>query len=314
MTNNHLAFIFPGQGSQQVGMGAELAQNYPIADATFEEADAALGRGLKQLCFEGPEADLKETENTQLAILTCSVAALRVLQAHNITPNAVAGHSLGEYSALVAAEVLDFSDALRLVHARASFMAEAGKTQQGTMAAILGMEIEQLQTLCEAADGIVNIANYNCPGQLVISGEVDAVDYVVSLAKAEIGERRCRPLPVSGAFHSPLMAPAQQKFKSVLNSVPLHPPQTDIVMNVTGKSATDADNIRELLSQQITQPVQWENTLHTIKNTGITHFVEVGPGKVLSGLVKRTLSESNAMNVEDLKTLFLVTDEYGSDK
>lgn len=309
-----LAFIFPGQGSQQVGMGAELAQNYPIADATFEEADAALGRGLKQLCFEGPEADLKETENTQLAILTCSVAALRVLQAHNITPNAVAGHSLGEYSALVAAEALDFSDALRLVHARASFMAEAGKTQQGTMAAILGMETEQLQTLCETADGIVNIANYNCPGQLVISGEVDAVDHVVSLAKAEIGERRCRPLPVSGAFHSPLMVPAQQKFKSVLDSVPLHPPQIDIVMNVTGKSATDADNIRELLSQQITQPVQWEKTLHTIKHTGITHFVEVGPGKVLSGLVKRTLSESNAMNVEDLKTLSLVTDAYGSDK
>lgn len=309
-----LAFIFPGQGSQQIGMGAELAQDYPIADATFEEADAALGRGLKQLCFEGPEADLKETENTQLAILTCSVAALRVLQAHNITPNAVAGHSLGEYSALVAAEALDFSDALRLVHARANFMAEAGKTQQGTMAAILGMETEQLQTLCETADGIVNIANYNCPGQLVISGEVDAVAHVVSLAKAEIGERRCRPLPVSGAFHSPLMAPAQQKFKSVLDSVPLHPPQIDIVMNVTGKSATDADNIRELLSQQITQPVQWEKTLHTIKHTGITHFVEVGPGKVLSGLVKRTLSESNAMNVEDLKTLSLVTDAYGSDK
>ena len=148
-----LAFIFPGQGSQQVGMGAELAQNYPIADATFEEADAALGRGLKQLCFEGPEADLKETENTQLAILTCSVAALRVLKEHNITPNAVAGHSLGEYSALVAAGALDFSDALRLVHARASFMAEAGKTQQGTMAAILGMETEQLQKLCETADG-----------------------------------------------------------------------------------------------------------------------------------------------------------------
>lgn len=309
-----LAFIFPGQGSQQVGMGAELARNYLIADATFEEADAVLGRGLKQLCFEGPEADLKETENTQLAILTCSVAALRVLKAHNITPNVVAGHSLGEYSALVAAEALDFSDALRLVHARASFMAEAGKTQQGTMAAILGMETEQLQTLCETADGIVNIANYNCPGQLVISGEVDAVDHVVSLAKAEIGERRCRPLPVSGAFHSPLMAPAQQKFKSVLDSVPLHSPQIDIVMNVTGKSATDAANIKEFLSQQITQPVQWEKTLHTIKNTGITHFVEVGPGKVLSGLVKRTLSESNAMNVEDLKTLSLVTDEYGSDK
>ena len=307
-----LAFIFPGQGSQQVGMGAELAQNYPIADATFEEADAALGRGLKQLCFEGPEADLKETENTQLAILTCSVAALRVLKEHNITPNAVAGHSLGEYSALVAAGALDFSDALRLVHARASFMAEAGKTQQGTMAAILGMETAQLQEFCDTAEGVVNIANYNCPGQLVISGEVEAVNHVLELAKAEIGARRCRSLPVSGAFHSPLMAPAQQQFASPLESVAMQPPQVDIAMNVTGEFATDADSIRELLSQQITQPVQWEKTLHTIKKSRTTHFVEVGPGKVLSGLVKRTLPESSAMNVEDLKTLSLVTDEYGS--
>jgi [acyl-carrier-protein] S-malonyltransferase len=191
-------------------------------------------------------------------------------------------------------------------------MAEAGKTQPGTMAAILGMETERLQKLCETADGIVNIANYNCPGQLVISGQVDAVNHVVSLAKAEIGERRCRPLPVSGAFHSPLMTPAQQKFKSVLDSVTLHSPQIDIAMNVTGEFVTDANNIKEFLFQQITQPVQWEKTLHTIKDTGITHFVEVGPGKVLSGLVKRTLPESGAMNVEDLKTLSLVTDEYGS--
>lgn len=309
-----LAFIFPGQGSQQIGMGAELAQNYPVADAVFEEADVTLGRGLRKLCFEGPEADLKQTENTQLAILTCSVAALRVLEEQGIIPNTVAGHSLGEYSALVAARVLDFSDALRLVHARASFMAEAGETQQGRMAAILGMETERLQKLCETADGIVKIANYNCPGQLVISGQVDAVNDVVSLAKAEIGARRCRPLPVSGAFHSELMASAQQKFKSVLDSVLLHPPQIDIAMNVTGEFATDVNNIRHLLLQQITQSVQWEKTLHTIMNTGITHFIEVGPGKVLSGLVKRTLPESSTMNVEDLKTLSLVTDAYGSGK
>ena len=190
-------------------------------------------------------------------------------------------------------------------------MAEAGNTQQGTMAAILGMETEQLQKLCESVDGIVSIANYNCPGQLVISGEVAAVDHVVSLAKSEIGARRCRLLPVSGAFHSPLMAPAQQKFKPILDSVSLHSPQIDIAMNVTGEFATDVDNISELLFQQITQPVQWEKTLHTIKNNDITHFVEVGPGKVLSGLVKRTLPESGAMNVEDLKTLSLVTAEYG---
>ena len=309
-----LAFVFPGQGSQQVGMGAELAQHYAVADAVFEEADVTLGRGLRELCFQGPAVDLKQTENTQLAILTCSVAALRVLGKYGILPNAVAGHSLGEYSALVAAGVLDFSDALRLVHARASFMAEAGETQQGTMAAILGMETERLQKLCKTTEGIVDIANYNCPGQLVISGQVDAVNHVVSLAKVEIGARRCRPLPVSGAFHSALMVPAQRKFKSVLDSVVLHPPQTAIAMNVTGEFAANANDIKRLLFQQITQPVQWEKTLDTIRNIGITHFIEVGPGKVLSGLVKRTLPESSAMNVEDLKTLSLVTDNYGSSK
>ena len=293
-------------------MGAELARTYPIADAVFQEADAALGRALSQLCFEGPEAALKQTENTQLAILTCSVATLRVLKELGVAPNAVAGHSLGEYSALVAAGVLEFADALRLVHARASLMAEAGETQQGTMAAILGMDTAQLQQLCDSAEGVVNIANYNCPGQLVISGEIDAVNHVVSLAKAEMGERRCRLLPVSGAFHSPLMAPAQQQFGSALDSVTLYSPQVDIVMNVTGEFVRDANDIRHLLFQQITQPVQWEKTLRTIEKTGITHFVEVGPGKVLSGLVKRTLPGSSPVNVEDIKTLSLVADEHGN--
>ena len=305
-----LAFIFPGQGSQQVGMGAELARDYPIANTIFQEADTVLGRALSRLCFEGPEDALKQTENTQLAILTCSVATLQILKEFGITPKAVAGHSLGEYSALVAAGVLEFADALQLVNARASLMAEAGETQQGTMAAILGMEIERLQHLCATAEGVVNIANYNCPGQLVISGEVEAVNHVVELAKAEIGARRCRLLPVSGAFHSPLMAPAQQKFKSVLDTITLHPPQVNIGMNVTGGFATDAENIRDLLFQQITQPVQWEKALHTIRGTGITQFIEVGPGKVLSGLVKRTLSDSSALNVEDIKTLLVVTGEY----
>ena len=295
-------------------MGVEFARSYPVADAIFQEADAVLGRALRQLCFEGPEVDLKQTENTQLAILVCSVATLRVLETFGIAPSAVAGHSLGEYSALVAAGVLDFSDALRLVQARASYMAEAGETQQGTMAAILGMETEQLQQFCDTVDGIVNIANYNCPGQLVISGEVVAVNRVVSLAKAEIGERRCRLLPVSGAFHSPLMAPAQQKFGAVLGSVTLHPPKLDIAMNVTGRFATDVDDIRQLLFQQITKSVQWERTLQTIAESGITDFVEVGPGKVLSGLVRRTLPDSRAMNVEDVKTLSVVTDEYGDGK
>ena len=302
------AFIFPGQGSQQVGMGAALAREYPIARAVFDEADAVVGapsqsQQLSTLCFQGPAEALKQTENTQLAILTCSVATLRVLNRLGVTPKAVAGHSLGEYSALVAAGTLDFSDALTLVRARAQAMAAAGEKQKGTMAAILGMEAERLQQLCQEAEGVVNIANYNCPGQLVISGEVDAVNRVVELASAEIGARRCRPLPVSGAFHSPLMEPAQQKFDSVLKRVKLHPPKRDVVMNVTGEFASDAAEIRRLLFQQITAPVQWEKSLLTLADSGISHFVEVGPGKVLCGLVSRTLRASVAVNVEDMTSL-----------
>ena len=303
-----IAFIFPGQGSQQVGMGAALAREYPIARAVFDEADAVAGapsqsQQLSTLCFQGPAEVLKQTENTQLAILTCSVATLRVLNHLGVTPKAVAGHSLGEYSALVAAGTLDFSDALALVRARAQAMAAAGEKQKGTMAAILGMEAERLQQLCQEAEGVVNIANYNCPGQLVISGEVDAVNRVVELASAEIGARRCRPLPVSGAFHSPLMEPAQQKFDSVLKRVKLPPPKRDVVMNVTGEFASDAAEIRRLLFQQITAPVQWEKSLLTLADSGISHFVEVGPGKVLCGLVSRTLRASVAVNVEDMTSL-----------
>lgn len=289
-------------------MGAEFAREYPIARAVFDEADAVAGapsqsQQLSTLCFHGPAEALKQTENTQLAILTCSVATLRVLNHLGVTPKAVAGHSLGEYSALVAAGTLEFSDALALVRARAQAMAAAGEKQKGTMAAILGMEAERLQQLCQESEGVVNIANYNCPGQLVISGEVDAVNRVVELARAEIGARRCRPLPVGGAFHSPLMEPAQQKFDSVLKRVKLHPPKRDVVMNVTGELASDAAEIRRLLFQQITAPVQWEKSLLTLADSGISHFVEVGPGKVLCGLVSRTLRGSVAVNVEDMTSL-----------
>ena len=307
-----IAFIFPGQGSQQVGMGLELAQNYEKARAVFDTADTFLRRQLSQLCFEGPEAELRQTENTQLAILTCSVATLNVLTELGVSPKVVAGHSLGEYSALVASGVLDFSDAVRLVSARAQFMAEAGEQQNGTMAAILGMEVEQLQSICEKVQGVVKIANYNCPGQLVISGEIDAVNKAVALAADKIGARRCRLLAVSGAFHSPLMESAQQKFQNVINAVPFHQPKTDIAMNVTGELATDTELMKHLLFKQITEPVQWEKSLRTIHNIGIKHFVEVGPGKVLSGLVKRTLPESIAFNVEDVESLSIVTDEFAN--
>ena len=309
-----LAFLFPGQGSQKVGMGAELSRVYPVAANVFEEADVSLGKAISQLCFDGPETELKQTENTQLAVLTCSVATLKILEQSDVVPNVVAGHSLGEYSALVASGVLDFGDALKLVSARAQFMAEAAQQQNGTMAAILGMSVGQLQELCDKVDSVINIANYNCPGQLVISGDVDAVNKVVALASEKIGARRCRLLPVSGAFHSPLMDSAQEKFKAVLDTVTLDSPQVDIVMNVTGEITIDTEDIRELLFQQITVPVQWEKTLKTIANTGNTRFVEVGPGTVLSGLVKRTLPESAILNVEDIETLSYVIGEVGSDK
>ena len=304
------AFIFPGQGSQKVGMGSDLVENFQIAREVFDNADSSLGRSITQLCFEGPEEELRQTENTQLAILTCSVAILKILTLSGIMPRFVAGHSLGEYSALVASGVIELSDALRLVRARAQFMAESGKEQDGTMAAILGMQTDRLQQYCDSVEGIVKIANYNCPGQLVISGEVVAVKQVIDLASEEIGSRRCRLLPVSGAFHSPLMESAQAKFRTVLDTVTLNSPNIAIVMNVTGELVKKPENIRSLLFQQITEPVQWEKTLHTIASTGIDNYIEVGPGKVLSGLVKRTYPDSTCMNVEDLNTLSLVLDEY----
>ena len=307
---SQFAFIFPGQGSQKVGMGSDLVENFQIAREVFDNADSSLGRSITQLCFEGPEEELRQTENTQLAILTCSVAILKILTLSGIMPRFVAGHSLGEYSALVASGVIELSDALRLVRARAQFMAESGKEQDGTMAAILGMQTDRLQQYCDSVEGIVKIANYNCPGQLVISGEVVAVKQVIDLASEEIGSRRCRLLPVSGAFHSPLMESAQAKFRTVLDTVTLNSPNIAIVMNVTGKLVKKPENIRSLLFQQIIEPVQWEKTLHTIASTGIDNYIEVGPGKVLSGLVKRTYPDSTCMNVEDLNTLSLVLDEY----
>ena len=300
------AFIFPGQGAQKVGMGLELSQAYATARAVFDEADAILNRKLSQLCFEGPAEALKQTENTQLAILTCSVAALQVLNERGIRPKAVAGHSLGEYSALVAADVLTFSDALKLVEYRAKAMAEASQRQNCTMAAILGLEEGTLQNLCEAASsansGGVQIANYNCPGQLIVSGDTAAVKQVMESAKAA-GARRCLQLEVSGAFHSALMAPAKARLQTVINDFQFNDPSIQVVANVTGKSVPTTTEIRGLLIAQVTSAVQWERSIRTIRATGISHFVEVGPGTVLSGMVRRTLPDAICLNVEDTKSL-----------
>ena len=298
------AFIFPGQGSQKVGMGLELSQEYAAARAAFDEADAILNRKLSQLCFEGPAEALKQTENTQLAILTCSVAALRVLDEHGIVPKAVAGHSLGEYSALVAANVLTFSDALKLVEYRAQVMAEASQRQDCTMAAILGLDEGTLQELCEAASsaGVVQIGNYNCPGQLIISGDTAAVERVMDSAK-EAGARRCLRLEVSGAFHSALMAPAREQLQTIINDFQFNSPSIQVAANVTGNFVQTADEVRQLLIAQVTSAVQWEKSTRTIGAAGISHFVEVGPGTVLAGMVRRTLPEAICLNVEDTKSL-----------
>ena len=309
-----LAFLFPGQGTQKVGMGLELSQEYAAARAVFDEADTILNRKLSQLCFEGPAEALKQTENTQLAILTCSVAALRVLNEHGIAPKAVAGHSLGEYSALVAADVLAFSDALRLVEYRAKVMAEASQQQDCTMAAILGLDETTLQDLCEAASsveatsmgpdastGVVQIANYNCPGQLIVSGDTAAVERVMDSAKAA-GARRCLRLEVSGAFHSSLMGPAKERLQTVIDDFQFNDPSIQVAANVTGNFVQTADEVTRLLIAQVTSAVQWEKSIRTIGAAGISHFVEVGPGTVLSGMVRRTLPEAICLNVEDTKS------------
>ena len=300
-----LAFLFPGQGAQKVGMGLELCQEYATARAVFDEADAILNRKLSQLCFEGPAEALKQTENTQLAILTCSIAALRVLNEHGIVPKAVAGHSLGEYSALVAGNVLAFSDAVKLVEYRAQVMAEASQRQDCTMAAILGLDEATLHDLCEAVSsskGMVQIANYNCPGQLIVSGDTAAVEQVMDSAKAA-GARRCLRLEVSGAFHSTLMIPAKEKLQTVIDGFQFNDPTIQVVANVTGDVTQTADEIRRLLISQVTSAVQWEKSTRTIGAAGISHFVEVGPGTVLSGMVRRTLPEAICLNVEDTKSL-----------
>ena len=311
LLKDSLAFLFPGQGAQKVGMGSELYQEYATARAAFDEADAILNRKLSQLCFEGPAEALKQTENTQLAILTCSVAGLRVLNEHGIAPKAVAGHSLGEYSALVAADVLTFADALKLVEYRAKVMAEASQRQDCTMAAILGLEEATLQQLCEAAssdegqdarNGVVQIANYNCPGQLIVSGDTAAVERVMDSAK-KADARRSLKLEVSGAFHSSLMAPAQEQLQTVINDFQFNNPTVQVAANVTGNFVQTADEVRRLLIAQVTSAVQWEKSTRTIGAAGISYFVEVGPGTVLSGMVRRTLPDAICLNVEDTKSL-----------
>ena len=295
-----IAFLFPGQGSQHAGMGKDLADNFPVARQVFEEANDALGFDLASLCYNGPEEDLKLTANTQPAILTTSIAALRSLESETgLTPDFAAGHSLGEYSALVCAGALGFADAVRTVRQRGTFMQEAVPVGTGAMAAILGLDLETLNTVCNnAAQGqVVSPANYNSAGQVVIAGHTDAVNRAIELAK-ESGAKRAMPLPVSAPFHCSLMTPAGERLAEVLNSIAVNEMSVPVVTNVEAAPNQDAARVRELLVQQVSAPVRWEETIACMINAGVQRYIEIGPGKVLSGLVKRMAKDGTVQNVQ----------------
>ncbi len=301
-----IAFLFPGQGSQAVGMGRELAEHFPIAAQTFAEADDALGFALSRLCFEGPEEDLRLTENTQPAILTVSVAAARVLAGHGVTPALAAGHSLGEWSAHVAAGTLSFADAVRSVKARGRAMQMAVPAGQGAMAAVLSLSADQVAEACaEAAretGQAVAAANLNSPAQTVISGALAAVEKAVALAKAK-GARRAVMLPVSAPFHCTLMQPAQEEVARVLGALALADPRIPVAANVTGGLVSTAAEARDALTRQVTGAVRWVDCMQSLKNAGAGLFIEAGPGKVLCGLLKQIDGGLKALNVEDASSL-----------
>ncbi len=299
-----IAFIFPGQGSQIVGMGKELSGKYPIARQTFEEADDALGYNLSQLCFEGPEDQLRLTEVTQPAILTASIAALRVLEGRIPKPSFVAGHSLGEYSAHVASGTMTFTDAVRTVRNRGKYMQEAVPVGVGAMAAILGMELEKVAALCkEAAQSeVCSPANINSPEQIVISGNTVAVERGVKLAD-ERGAKRAKILPVSAPFHCSLMKPAQDRLQPELEKLKMQKPVYPIACNVEASLVTDDVRAGATLVAQVTGSVKWEQCMRLLIAEGVQTFIEIGPGKVLSGLMRQIDRSKTCLNVGDEASL-----------
>ena len=303
-----VVFLFPGQGSQYAGMGRELADAFPAARKVFEEADRALGFSLSELCFSGPEEALKLTENTQPAILTVSVATYHVLEQKGLRPDYVAGHSLGEYSALVAGGGLKFVDAVRLVRKRGQYMQGAVPPGEGAMAAILGMRPGQVTEICrKAGDGKVAPANLNSPEQTVISGAAAAVKSAVEQASAA-GAKRAVMLPVSAPFHSELMRPAQEQLEKDLRATEFSALKIPLVTNVDAGIITSAAEAREALIRQVTLPVRWEESMRELIEQGAATFVEVGPGRVLSGLLRQIDRSVHTLNVEDPKSLQLAVD------
>jgi [acyl-carrier-protein] S-malonyltransferase len=298
-----LVFLFPGQGSQSVGMGRELAEKYPIARQTFEEADDALGFSLSRLCFEGPEEQLKLTEFTQPAIFTVSVAAQRVLAERNMVPDYVAGHSLGEYSAEVAAGVLEFADAVKTVRSRGQFMQEAVPAGEGAMAAVLGLSSEDAAKACADAaaetGGVVSAANFNSPEQTVISGAAAAVERAGSLAK-ERGAKRVIALPVSAPFHCALMQPAQDRLAELLNTLNFADARFPVCVNVDATLLKGSAGLRDALIRQVTGSVRWVESMRLLISHGPAQFIEVGPGKVLCGLMRQIDRAQSCVHVDDV--------------
>ncbi|MFQ5925435.1 MAG: ACP S-malonyltransferase [Dehalococcoidia bacterium] len=298
-----LAYVFPGQGSQRVGMGFDLYQGFSSAREVFEEADDALGFPLSRLCFEGPEEELSQTANAQPAILTVSLACLRAasqVAGQLICPAFMAGHSLGEYTALVAAQVLDFLDAVRLTRERGRLMQEAGERVPGGMVAIIGLDELSVEQVCQEADA--QIANLNSPGQIVISGAKETLARAADLARA-MGARHVMPLKVSGAFHSPLMQPAADGMAQAISPLNFRDPNVPIVVNSTAHPVTAADGVKEELLRQLCHCVQWQRSVEYMVGAGVSTFIEIGPGQVLSGLIKRISNEAQILNIGDAESI-----------
>ena len=299
-----IAFLFPGQGSQYAGMGKELAENFPAAKQVFEEADEALSFSISRLCFEGPEEDLQLTENTQPAILSVSVAAFRAIQTHGLpAPAFVAGHSLGEYSALVAAGAMSLGDAVRTVRARGRYMQEAVPVGTGAMAAVIGGEREAIEQACREASGnqVCSVANINSPNQVVIAGNTEAVDRAMDLLKGVA--KRVIKLNVSAPFHCALMKPAQDRLAFELEQLAFTEPTPSVITNVDAKITSAPGDLRDSLLRQVSAPVRWLESMELLFQHGVTTFVEVGPGKVLSGLMRQINRDANCLNVEDSVSL-----------